>query len=155
MWSAAECGEYECTEYNWVSSEQEKSDHRWEQFLKMEDLSKLDEEMLKTEERELRKLLPASATLHNCILLSLSKVSTSFQWKETFLSRMELSGSFLSSAACLSAKTPRVRWALTCSSSPKASGGWWPPATLPHPTHPLQEACCARWAKTNFTRVSD
>jgi len=39
----------------------------------MEDLSKLDEEMLKTEERELRKLLPASATLHNCILLSLSK----------------------------------------------------------------------------------
>ena len=47
--------------------------------MKMGDLSKLAEEMLKTEERELRKLLPASATLHNCLLLSLSKVSKSFQ----------------------------------------------------------------------------
>ena len=69
---------------------------------------RLDEEMLEMEERELRKLLPASATLHNCLLLSLSKVSKSFLKK--YISRMELSASSLNLEASLSAKTPRVRW---------------------------------------------
>ena len=41
----------------------------------MEDLVRLCEEELKTEEEEGRKVLPASATLHNCLLLSLNKVA--------------------------------------------------------------------------------
>lgn len=39
----------------------------------MEDLVRLCEEELKMEEEEMRKLLPASATLYNCLLLSLNK----------------------------------------------------------------------------------
>ena len=41
----------------------------------MEDLVRLCEEELKMEEEEMRKLLPASATLYNCLLLSLNKVT--------------------------------------------------------------------------------
>ena len=43
------------------------------------------EEMVEREERKLEKLLPASATLHNCLLLFLSKVSTNLQQYKTFL----------------------------------------------------------------------
>ena len=41
----------------------------------MGDLVRLCEEELKIEEEEVRKVLPASATLHNCLLLSLNKVA--------------------------------------------------------------------------------
>ena len=44
-------------------------------MLKMGDLVRLCEEELKMEEEEVRKVLPASATLHNCLLLSLNKVA--------------------------------------------------------------------------------
>ena len=41
----------------------------------MGDLVRLCEEELKMEEEEVRQLLPASATLHNCLHLSLNKVA--------------------------------------------------------------------------------
>ena len=54
----------------------------------MGDLVRLCEEELKMEEEEVRQLLPASATLHNCLLLSLNKVAAA-NIETDFLSRFD------------------------------------------------------------------